>query len=115
MFRSDALAKAGLYPRRTKDLLSQSALRQWQSFPSAWRPSKPTGAHPGDWFDAYARTDKYRYVEVIEHFLPIPVMETLVVLLTIEYDALFLSEHSGEGYDDEDDEPWTKERHDRGD
>ena len=42
-------------------------------------------------------------------------METLVVLLTIEFDALFLSERESDGYDDDDNEPWTKERHDRGD
>jgi hypothetical protein len=115
MFRSDVLAEAGLYPRKTKDQRSRTALRQRQSFSSARRSSKPTGANLGDWFDAHSRTDKYRSVEVIEHFLPIPIMETLVVLLTVDYDALFLSEPGGEGYDDEDDELWTKERHDRGD
>ena len=52
MFRSDALAKAGLYPKKTKDLLSQAALRQWQFFPSvnrAWAPHKlssATGSRP---------------------------------------------------------------------
>lgn len=115
LFRSDALARAGLYPKKTKGPLSQAALRQWQLFPSANRPSVPTQADLGDWFEAYDRADKYRHVEVTEHFLPVPIMETLVVLLTIDYDSLFLNEHRGEGYDDEDDEPWTKERHDRGD
>jgi len=115
MFRSDALAKARLYPKKAKDLLSQAALRQWQLFPSSNLALATTLADLGDWFEAYERTDKYHDVEVTEHFLPVPIMETLVVLLTIDFDALFLNEHSSNGYDDEDDEPWTKDRHDRGD
>src|SRR5665213_545849 len=118
MFRSDALARAGLYPKKTKDLVSQAAMWQWQLFPLANRPSDATETSIGDWFEPYERADKYRDVVVLEHFLPVPVMETLVVLLTIEYDALFLSEGESEGESegyDSDDEPWTKERHDSGD
>jgi hypothetical protein len=114
MFRSDALARAGLYPKKTKDLVSQAAIWQWQLFPLANRPPDPTEASIGNWFETYERADKYRDVVVVEHFLPISVMEILVVLLTIDYDALFLSERQGDGYEDDDDEPWTKERHDRG-
>lgn len=115
MFRSDSLARAGLYPRKEKDLVSQAALRQWQLFPNAAKSTAPTRTNADSWFEPYERADKYRDVEVNEYFLPIPIMDTLVVVLTIHYDDLFLEDRASEGFDDDDETPWTKERHDRGD
>jgi IrrE N-terminal-like domain len=115
MFRSDSLVRAGLYPKKTKDLVSHTAVRQWQLFPDAVTPGAATRTVAPDWFESYDRVDKYRDVEVMEYFLPVPVMETLVVLLTIDYDALFFEDKAGDGFDDADADPWTKERHDSGD
>ena len=115
MFRSDSLKQAGLYPKKSKELVSRAAISQWRLFPHVEKSAKPTETSATDWFELYDRSDKYRNVEVTEFFLPIPIMDTLVVLLTIDYDSLFLEDKAGEGFDDDEDGPWTKARHDSGD
>src|SRR5262249_11737121 len=58
MLRSDAMVSAGLYPRKTKDLVSPPAIRQWQQFPRANGPSDATEVALGNWFEPYERADK---------------------------------------------------------
>jgi hypothetical protein len=47
---------------------------------------------------------------------PVRLMDTLVVLLTLGDDDLFWNREAASGkFDDDDDQIWTKERHDSGD
>ena len=52
---------------------------------AAERATSP--AYARDWFKIFDRDDLAQ-ISVTEHFLPVPVMQTLIVLLTIPEDEL---------------------------
>jgi hypothetical protein len=42
----------------------------------------------GDWFQTF-RSDDQKFLPVFEHYLPVPVTNTLLVILTVPEDELF--------------------------
>jgi hypothetical protein len=71
-----------------------------------------------DWFSLYGRAANNQDLSVVEHYLPVRLMETLVVLITLDDNDLFWDGPADSGSFDDDEEDygsWTKERHDCGD
>jgi Zn-dependent peptidase ImmA (M78 family) len=87
--RPQSLIKYGFYPPSRGQFTSPTAHLQWKNFEigSAERHVAPVYAR--QWFKTYDRTE-LEQISVNEHYLPIPVLETLVILLTIPEDELRL-------------------------
>jgi hypothetical protein len=85
--RSDTLVEAGFYPPSRGAFSSPTALEQWSLFQSGAARSCTKPVYARHWFRTFERTDLPR-VSVTEHFLPVSIMKTLVVLLTIPQDEL---------------------------
>jgi IrrE N-terminal-like domain len=99
--RSDSLVEAGFYPPSRGVFSSPSAIEQWTLFQAGntQRSTKPVYAK--HWFKTFDRTE-LAMVSLTEHFLPVPIMKTLIVLLTIPQDELDAIE-CREDDDEEDD------------
>lgn len=85
---TEMLVAARCYPRKDPTLRSKSALEQWQAFArgDGRRTEKETSL--GSWFETYDRGDLDQ-VLVTEQYLPIAVMGTLVVIITMDEADLF--------------------------
>lgn len=86
MFPSDALIKGGCYPGGSA-LRAPFALKQWEAFAKGMVDKTGIEGQGRNWFATYERDDLLD-LYVTEHYLPVPVMETLVVLLTVDEDDL---------------------------
>jgi len=119
MFPSDRLIEGSCYPCKG-EVGSDFARERWESF-SRGDVSKAT--HEGlasEWLSLFGRAAKIEDLGVCEHYLPVRLMDTLIVLITLDDNELFGNGEGGSGAygledDDDDDRPWTKERHDSGD
>jgi hypothetical protein len=89
---SDCLIEHGIYPK--KGHLPQCAAQIWLQFQMGMASSAENGAGVTDWFQVY--DDKYANVDVWCEYLPVPSMETLLVLLTIDEDDLAADEEDWE-------------------
>jgi hypothetical protein len=85
--RSDSLIKAGFYPPSRGAFTSPTAQQQWQVFQTGAADRHTTPAYARHWFKTFDRTD-LEQISVTEHYLPVPIMDTLIVLLTIPEDEL---------------------------
>jgi hypothetical protein len=85
--RSDSLIKAGFYPPSRGAFTSSTARQQWQAFHGGIADRHTAPAYARHWFKTFDRTD-LEQVSITEHYLPVPVMETMIVLLTIPEDEL---------------------------
>jgi hypothetical protein len=85
--RSESLIKTGFYPPSRGTFTSPSALKQWQAFQASHAERKTAPCYARHWFRTFERDDLAQ-LSVTEHYLPVPIMETLIVLLTIPEDEL---------------------------
>lgn len=92
--RSQALIDAGLYPPARGTSGSPSAIERWSRFEKGTAKKDRASAFGRQWFRTFDRDD-LDGVHVTEHYLPVPAMETLVVLLSVPEDEILR--------DDEDD------------
>ncbi len=116
MFQSDRLIEGLCYPSRG-NIRSGFAQDRWEAF-CGGDASKAT--HEGlasEWLSLYGTAAHIQDLSVCEHYLPVRLMNTLVVLITLDDNDLFWhgTADSGPFDDDEDYSSWTKERHDSGD
>lgn len=84
---SPSMIAAGFYPPSKGSVPSKSARERWAEFASGTGRKSSGSAVAREWFRTYDRDDLVG-VHVTEHFLPVPSMETLVILLTVPEDAL---------------------------
>jgi hypothetical protein len=66
----------------------------------------------------FGRAADIKDLSVVEHYLPVRLMDTVVVLITLDDNDLFWDGPAESGsFDDDDDDytSWTRERHDSGD
>lgn len=87
MFASDRLVEASCYPGK-RVLESSTAQRQWQNFIGGSADRASADGMARHWFEMYEREDELHHLYVTEEFLPVQVMNTLVVLLTVDEDDL---------------------------
>jgi IrrE N-terminal-like domain len=86
-FCSEALIEGGCFPLPKGPLRSRAARTQWQAFLDGHCEEQCAAGNPLDWFRLYGPASKT--FTVWEHFLPIRIMDTIVVLLTVSEDELF--------------------------
>lgn len=96
MFPSEALIKAGLYPRRGH--LPTNASAPWVEFLSGAEDRSQDDGRVRDWFRTYER-EQLEAVYVREEYVPAQVLGTLLVLLTLDERDVFPDED--EEYEDE--------------
>ncbi len=84
---SEAVIRAKCYPRKDRRIRSDGAQEEWQYFMknSGRKIEKDTHLH--SWFETYDRGD-LDGILVTEQYIPIPVMKTLIVLITMDEDDL---------------------------
>jgi hypothetical protein len=87
--RPQSLIKYGFYPPSRGQFTSLTAHQQWKNFEMGIADRHTAPVYARHWFKTYGRT-RLEQVSVNEHYLPIPILETLVVLLTIPEDELRL-------------------------
>ena len=87
-FQSKSLIEAGCYPPLRSVPKSKTAQEQWRIFEKGPFEETASPGYISDWFRIYER-DHLKYVHVSEYYLPVPIMGTLLVLLTIPEDELF--------------------------
>lgn len=99
MFPSDRLIEASCYPGK-RVLESPEAQRQWQKFTGGAAGRASVDGMARHWFEMYDREDELHGVYVTQEFLPVQVMNTLLVLLTLDDDDLVENEEDeGEAED----------------
>jgi Zn-dependent peptidase ImmA (M78 family) len=91
MFPSDRLIEASCYPGK-RVLESPAAQRRWEQFISGAVDRASADGMARHWFEMYDREDELFRVYVTQEFLPVQVMKTLVVLLTLDEGDLFKDE-----------------------
>jgi hypothetical protein len=99
MFPSDRLIEASCYPGK-RVLESPEAQQQWKKLVGGAVNRDSADGMARHWFEMYDRGDELHGVYVTQEFLPVQVMNTLVVLLTLDEDDLFKDDDD----DDDDDE-----------
>jgi hypothetical protein len=118
MFPSDRLIEGSCYPRKGV-IESDFARERWESFGSGDASKVTHDGLASDWLSLFGRAAKVEDMSVCEHYLPVRLMDTLVVIITLDDNDLFCGGEGDVGPyaldDDDDDRPWTKERHDSGD
>lgn len=97
MFSSESLVEAGIYPNKRS--LPTSAEEPWAEFHAGETECVQRGADVRSWFNTYGE-DELDTVYVMEEYVPIPSMNTLLVLLTIDESDLFVDEDEEEVDDD---------------
>lgn len=96
MFPSERLIEGGCYPGKD-DLDSPTAVDRWEAFVEGDNERVEKEGMLPDWFQLYSKQEEFADVYVAEHYFPIRIMNTLVVLITVEDEDLF-------PVDDDDDE-----------
>ena len=88
-FQAESLVKARCYPRPRDQRLSPRVREKWTEFLSE-RLRNPATAEGtvGEWFETYDKDD-LALLPVSEFYMPIPIMETLMILLVVGEDDLF--------------------------
>jgi Zn-dependent peptidase ImmA (M78 family) len=87
--RPNSLIKYGFYPPSRGHFTSKAAHEQWRNFQMGIAQRHTAPVYARQWFKVYDRTE-LEQVSVTEHYLPIPILDTLVVMLTIPEDELRL-------------------------
>lgn len=85
--RADSLIEAKIYPPSRGAFTSPSAQAQWENFRLGAAERTTATIYAKHWFKVYDRAD-LGMLSVTEHFVPVPIMDTLIVLLTIPEDEL---------------------------
>jgi hypothetical protein len=101
MFPSDPLIKVGCYPGKLA-LDSALARDRWKVFLAGDHERSSDDGLARHWFQMFGdRANELHDVLVSEEYLPVPVMNTLVVLLTMDEEDVYPEEEEEE--EDEDD------------
>lgn len=87
-FLAPCLIDAGCYPGERGTLRSVACRRKWATFQTGDNEQTSGQACVREWFRTYSR-EHLELLPVTEDYIPAPVMETLVVLLTVPEDELF--------------------------
>jgi len=98
MFPSEKLIEGGCYPGK-KSLESPFAQERWKTFLAGDDEWVTEDGKARYWFQMFDREDDLYDVYVTEHYLPVRIMSTLVVLLTVGDEDL-ISEEDEEDEDD---------------
>lgn len=97
-FSSNALIEAKCYPLPKGPLQSPTARKQWQTFQSGQHIEEESCASPVHWFRSYGPADNA--FTVSEYYLPVPTMDTLLILLSVsEQDLLAFQDEEMESID----------------
>ncbi len=88
MFPSERLIEGGCYPGK-EGVTSESAAEQWDAFVAGSNERVEKEGMLPDWFQFFNKEEELAEVYIVEHFLPIRIMNTLVVLITAEDEDLF--------------------------
>lgn len=88
MFPSERLIEGGCYPGK-EALDSPSANEQWDAFVEGDNERVEREGMLPDWFQLFGKEEELAEIYVAEHYLPIRIMNTLVVLITVEDEDLF--------------------------
>ena len=83
MFPSERLIEGGCYPGK-EALDSPSANEQWDAFVEGDNERVEREGMLPDWFQLFGKEEELAEIYVAEHYLPIRIMDTLVVLITVE-------------------------------
>jgi hypothetical protein len=86
MFPSPSLIEAGVYPK--KGGLPSGAEAPWADFQEGGEEVTATDGYARHWFQTYER-DHLQSVYATEEYIPVQVLGTLVVLLTLDEDDVF--------------------------
>jgi len=97
MFPSEPLIKAGLYPRRGG--LPPNARVSWTGFLAGTEDRVRADGRVRDWFYTYER-EHLESVFVTEDYAPVPVLGTLLALLTLDESDVFPDDEHEEDHDD---------------
>jgi hypothetical protein len=101
MFPSEALIRAGCYPGK-RDVESPVARARWDAFAAGDNGRACEDGLLRHWFQTYDREDELYDVYLTEQFLPVRVMGTLLVVLTMDEEDLGGEEHEEEEEEDRD-------------
>jgi hypothetical protein len=85
---SEMAIRAGCYPRKDQGLRSQGAREVWESFVRGEARDGEKETMLGNWFETYTKVHLHD-VLVTEQYLPVPVMGTLLVLITMDEGDVF--------------------------
>lgn len=86
--RGDPLIQRGVYPGAKGPVRSASGLRAWEEFVRGALEIPERSGWTRDWFQIYD-DDLRNRLPVTEAYLPAPIMDTLLVVLTIPQDELW--------------------------
>lgn len=81
------LTEGKCYPAGNGLLRSRKAKEVWEAFKAGDASEQENAGSPGDWFQLFGPQD--RTFPVWEQYLPIPILDTVVVLLTVAEAELF--------------------------
>jgi hypothetical protein len=87
-FLSDVLIEGKCYPKPKGPVQSPSTKISLASQVSAMEEIPPKSENADQWFWIYGAAEK-KNLKVTEHYLPVPIMNTFLVLLTISEEELF--------------------------
>ena len=96
MFASESLPEAGIYPNR--GFLPVNAEQPWEDMQAGSFEQTEAEGQTSDWFRTFAK-EEIDELCVTEEYLPIPAMDTLLTLLTIDENELTGDD---DGYEDDD-------------
>lgn len=92
-FVSQPLVQAGFYPGpRGGGIASSDGREAWLAFEMGQTVGVERPGWARDWFQIY--DDSLNHKPVTEEYLPIPIMNTLLVLLNIPEDEVFTDDHA---------------------
>jgi hypothetical protein len=106
MFPSERLIEGKCFPRRG-ELKSIHATRRWRAFQAGDDSRAHEDGLAENWFQMFGLAANLGDLHVTEDYFPIRLMDTLVVVLTLDDDDLFSGRWGRNRYDDDDDEVWT--------
>jgi hypothetical protein len=95
IFASDSTVNSGLYPRRGH--LPASAATPWATCQSGTGATITSEGRASDWFTIYDN-ERLEDIYVTEEYVPVPVMNMMIVLLTMDEQDIYSDE------DEEDEE-----------
>jgi hypothetical protein len=99
LFPSKSLIAAKIYPGK-KDIESPVAQARWAAFTEGDDSRHQEDGLLRHWFQTFDRGEDLHHVEVSQAFLPVPVMGTLAVLLTMDEDDVLPKEEEEEEEDE---------------
>ena len=99
MFPSPSLVEGGCYPNKGSPVSSKSGREQWEAFQAGTAEKSSADALAKHWFRTYDR-DELENLWLTEEYLPVPVMDTLLVLLTVDEEDLFRDDEDEETNED---------------